>query len=445
MKIKELELNNFRGFEHLKIQFPENNLAVFIGTNGSGKSSVLDALGMLFTQFVYKLNSKSFNKEINIPSSAFQLSKNDIRKGLVNSAHTNLQVNYKDQLWNWAVSKSVDGKLVNRHSDQNGLDDLVHSISLDSQEPVPLVVYYQTHRTLHSDKKVDWLSIKTPQLVAYVGGFVPKLSKFNDFVLWFKETVDEENAEKIARESFRYRDERLEAVRAALEGVLNVMQTARYMNLHIVRPRDNTFSFEHINKDFILAINKNGQDFDINQLSDGEKTLIMLVCDIARRLTIANPALENKLEGEGVVMIDEIELHLHPAWQRNVLPALQQTFPNIQFIVTTHSPHVLNNVDARNIFLFRNENNQITCEQPDSTLGRDVNWILEEVMGVSVRPKGFDSVWGEVQELISVGGKENLQKAKQHIEKLLKDFELADDGELNAKLAIIKRKEVLGR
>ena len=78
----------------------------------------------------------------------------------------------------------------------------------------------------------------------------------------------------------------------------------------------------------------------IGQMDDDAAYEIALTGDLARRLAIANPSLESPRQGMGVVMIDEIELHLHPSWQRNVIPALDRTFPNCQFIVTTHSPLV---------------------------------------------------------------------------------------------------------
>ena len=71
----------------------------------------------------------------------------------------------------------------------------------------------------------------------------------------------------------------------------------------------------------------------IDQLSDGERSFLALICDLGRRLALANPDdLEDPLHGAGVVLIDELELHLHPTWQREVIEKLRTTFPNIQFI-----------------------------------------------------------------------------------------------------------------
>ena len=105
-----------------------------------------------------------------------------------------------------------------------------------------------------------------------------------------------------------------------------------------------------------MKVEKNGINLDVSQLSDGEKCTMTLFGDLARRLCIANPRLDDPLKGDGVVLIDEIELHMHPSWQRMVLPKLQETFPNIQFIITTHSPIVLSEVDDRfNVYYLQSD------------------------------------------------------------------------------------------
>ena len=133
-----------------------------------------------------------------------------------------------------------------------------------------------------------------------------------------------------------------------------------------------------------MTLKKQGQELVVNQLSDGEKNLLAMVGDLARRLAIANPdPTKNALEGEGIILIDEIEVHLHPKWQRDIIPRLTSTFPNCQFIVTTHSPQVLSNVKKENVFIV--EDFQVYPADA-YTFGRDSNSILSELMGVPERP-----------------------------------------------------------
>lgn len=91
---------------------------------------------------------------------------------------------------------------------------------------------------------------------------------------------------------------------------------------------------------------------------------------------------KNPLEGSGIALIDEVELHMHPKWQRKIIPMLRETFPNIQFIITTHSPQVLGELDDNiNVFLINQENNISTIEKIQSLIAWDSNLILEELMG----------------------------------------------------------------
>ena len=94
-----------------------------------------------------------------------------------------------------------------------------------------------------------------------------------------------------------------------------------------------------------MVVDKGGREIRVDLLSEGEKCTLAMIGDLARRLILANPAMENPLEGKGIVLIDEIELHMHPSWQRRILSILKEVFPNIQFIVTTHSPQVLGEAD----------------------------------------------------------------------------------------------------
>jgi len=100
-----------------------------------------------------------------------------------------------------------------------------------------------------------------------------------------------------------------------------------------------------------MEVDKDGARLTVNQLSDGEKCLMAMIGDLARRMAIANPMVDNPLEGDGIVLIDEIDLHLHPRWQRMVIPKLREVFPNCQFLISTHSPHIITNVNPENLFL----------------------------------------------------------------------------------------------
>src|SRR5690606_14860939 len=131
---------------------------------------------------------------------------------------------------------------------------------------------------------------------------------------------------------------------------------------------------------------KNGKPLFLEQLSDGERGLLALIFDLTRRLAIANPASKNAIgEGVALVLIDEIELHLHPKWQRDVLQRLRNVFKACQFVVTTHSPLVLGEVEARCVRFLEFENGKVDVTVPAEAYGMDANRILQELMDAPVR------------------------------------------------------------
>jgi predicted ATP-binding protein involved in virulence len=161
-----------------------------------------------------------------------------------------------------------------------------------------------------------------------------------------------------------------------------------------------------------MTVEKNGEELIVNQLSDGEKCLLAMTGDLARRLSIANPSLKNPLEGYGVVLIDEVDLHLHPQWQRIIIPSLERTFPNCQFIVTTHSPLVLSYLKKEQVFLLEDFK---LVEKTPHTYGRDVGSILFDVMAVLDRP---DEIKKRLEKCNRLIDDENYDDAKREIDKL---------------------------
>ena len=122
-------------------------------------------------------------------------------------------------------------------------------------------------------------------------------------------------------------------------------------------------------------------------------------------MALANQDLPDPLAGQGIVLIDEIELHMHPSWQRIILPTLCKTFPNVQFIVTTHSPQILGEVnDTFNlIMLSTEEENQVAVETMERMDGFDSNYILEEYMKTQSKNPKFQKLLDRVTEAIENG------------------------------------------
>ena len=193
-----------------------------------------------------------------------------------------------------------------------------------------------------------------------------------------------------------------------------------------------------------MVVNKNDRTtLRVDQLSDGEKCLISMIGDLARRIAIANPARENPLEGEGIVLIDEIDLHLHPLWQRMIVPNLLEVFPNLQFIISTHSPSVLTNVKPQNLYILSLQplTDNIIAKKPNESYGKTADRILEDLMGLTTtRP---DIISTELHEIYQKIEEKEYEKAKSMIA-AMKD-KIGNDSELVKAGVLISRKEMIGK
>ena len=158
------------------------------------------------------------------------------------------------------------------------------------------------------------------------------------------------------------------------------------------------------------------RELTLNQLSAGYRNMFALVMDFARRLAQANPHLENPLEAEAILMIDELDLHLHPTWQQKIIPDLRKVFPNTQIIATTHSPEIVTTVDRDQVWIL--EDYQIKpCESP--TKGMKSSDIVRYVLGLeNLRPDTEES--RTLTNLFNAIDDENLEEVKQLRQKLQK-------------------------
>ncbi|NOR56098.1 MAG: AAA family ATPase [Sulfurovum sp.] len=190
-----------------------------------------------------------------------------------------------------------------------------------------------------------------------------------------------------------------------------------------------------------MLVEKNGETIRLDQLSDGEKNMIAMIGDISRRLSMANPRMENPLEGDGIVLIDEIDLHLHPLWQRVIVSKLTEVFSNCQFIISTHSPQVLSHIRAEHIFILQPEKDDVSITKPAESYGRSTDRQLEDILGVEARPLKIKE---ELHQLYALIQEQKLEEAKQLMSELENQIE-GREAELVKANVLIKRKEILGK
>lgn len=365
MKLQHLRLEGFRGFADASIVL-EPDLTLIVGVNGAGKSSVLDAAAMLLS--CVPLDSPDQQTEPG-PSLSLQ----DFHR---QREHITMQA--RVQVAAETLSLAISAQRMGSVSFVSPVAPLLHEIAQRGLTPdAYLAMYYPTSRDAAPDLRTRWKSregsdggrnetpAETTPADALVGALTEGAVGFHDLFRWFRDREDYENAEKVARASLAWVDPQLEAVRVAVTRLLP------------------TFSRLRVDRKALrMAVDKGAETFYLDQLSDGERTLLAMVADIARRLAIANPGAADALGCEAVVLIDEVELHLHPAWQRAVPRALRRVFPGVQFVLTTHSPQVIGEVPARCVRLLRDGHIEPVSS---ATWGRDSNRILEVLMGTTSR------------------------------------------------------------
>ena len=138
----------------------------------------------------------------------------------------------------------------------------------------------------------------------------------------------------------------------------------------------------------------------VGSLSSGERSFIVLLADLARRVQVFEPGKPLD-EIAAIVLIDEIELNLHPAWQSEIVPMLAEVFAACQFIVTTHSPQVLSGVESRQVRILESDaSGTMKVSTPLSTRGRTSNYLLEGVFGASERYPPVDALIGDFNAAI---------------------------------------------
>lgn len=380
MKIKNLYLRDFKGISELELDL-EGKSTILFGVNGVGKSTVLRGIDLLYANILWRLTKSkkkladlefddlSYGKSTAVTMAAFEFP-----DGTLISYNRSIGMEsgkkHNGQNLNKIVNKFEDLYITKGYEDEDG-----NWIQEMDMKNMPVFVNYGVNR-LVLDVPVE-VSDKNlfNKLSAFDKAIESKID-FRNLFEWFRAQEDIENQEK-ARTDVNYEDKNLSAVKHAMLAMFEDFE-----DIHIER------------NPLAMMVQKDGQTLNINQLSDGEKCTIALFGDLARRMALANPSMYNPLEGTGVVLIDEIDLHMHPSWQRKVMGVLKKTFPNIQFIVTTHSPQVLGELDDDyNLFVLYREGKSIKCKKYESFIGWDANVLLEEVMNTP-------SVNVQVQNLI---------------------------------------------
>jgi predicted ATP-binding protein involved in virulence len=358
MKIEQLEVKNFKGFAHKIIDFsPQFN--VLIGDNGTGKTAVLDALavgiGTLLLGFDGIASRTIKSHEIHhIDRELGQITTFEPQYPVIVRCRGKMNET-KTLTWERSIHKK-NGRTTSKKA------KALIQYAQHCQEQVrqgktiilPLISYYSTGRLWlqKKEKSVDVLSPGSRLL-----GFVDSLEAASGekmLMRWLK-TME------MAAIQRQVPMKVLEGLKTAVKNCLEDCQSVYY----------------DLQQDRLVATLADKHSRSVNLLSDGQRTILAMTADIAYRAAVLNPHLGERaiLETPGIVLIDEIDLHLHPNWQRKIINNLRTSFPLIQFMVTTHSPTIVQSLQPGEVI---NLNDYNIGEYYD----KSVEDILEWVMGV---------------------------------------------------------------
>jgi recombinational DNA repair ATPase RecF len=420
MQIKRLTLTNVRVFERAEFDF-QPGMNLLVGINGAGKSTVLDVLRIMLSQTLPDFTAakrrsiaRYFDKDTDISIGGgfltaemfFDLEPEQSgQQTLFEIEPTYLHHLIHIPREEFIVDESRKGEVRHQTVDLEERNELKWvdewGIPIGDTPPFqaqkksqqqPIVVFFSPHRSVIGSKR----SPSVGQTAAFADALEDRALYLNEFALWWRTREELATEDQSAQRLLEVLNE---TVATFLDGC---------SNLHVVgdtRPS--------------LWVRKNGNALNVSQLSDGERSMLALVFDLSRRLALANPHSDDPLrKGRGVVLIDELDLHLHPSWQRMIVDRLTRTFPNCQFIATTHSPQIVGEVRSEQVILIENG----TARRPEQSLGMDTNWILRHLMGVAERETDTKQELNRIEALIESEEYDQAEVAIEQLRATLGDF-----------------------
>ncbi|WP_129677406.1 AAA family ATPase [Candidatus Chloroploca sp. Khr17] len=424
MQITSLQLSQVRGYEQAEFHFgPGMNLLV--GVNGVGKSTVLDVLRIMFMRALPRLTN------IKLRSEGFTTSDIANERGAltaelrmeVGGAVLHHLIHHPRERY---LSTSQEGAVRDQTYDREARDDLsyrdeqgvTHHIDAPNDLPShiklrknpPLAVYFSTRRSLYSEATGSQRERSGGgPTFAFADALRSRELRIREYANWW--LVQEELGQP----------ERVAALQTAVLRFLD-----NFTNVRVIRAPEP-----------MIVLDKRDTSLAVHQLSDGERGMLSLVLDLARRLALANPKLDDPLrDGQAVVLIDELDLHLHPRWQRTVVHKLTETFPACQFIATTHSPQIIGEVAPEQIILLEPGKQPY---RPDQSLGMDSNWILQMLMGAPERNEETTRQLEQISDFLEEG---SYEEAAAAIEQLR--IQIPSDPELTRLQTRLDRLQILG-
>lgn len=422
MKITRLSIAGLRAFEQAAFVF-DPTFTLLVGVNGVGKTTVLEALRIGLSRLLPRFTASRSRSET--------FEGDDIRVGDP-SLTVDLDFDLNGKEHHWLLHKQRDHSVPHKAGvvreqtletpDRETLTPALgqEAKALKSAKVQPVALYFTTRRSLVSDEQIKVGRTKGGQATAFADALAPRPLRLAYLAEWM--LAQERLSSELPRAA-----EHLKAFRAAAQRFLPDCEDLRAEKNDKERPR--------------LIVTKCGVPLDVRQLSDGERSMLALVLDLAQRLSQANPGLGDPVgDGAAVVLIDELDMHMHPLWQRQVMSLLTSTFPNCQFVATTHSPQIIGETQPERIILLQTEAGRIVPRRCGQAYGLDANAVLEQIMGTTSRAEPVRRAIAAVEAALDGG---ELDQARRQLA-ALRALIHGDDPTVVSLEATINNLEALG-
>lgn len=410
MQLTRISLKNYKGIKDLSIDFkPSVNLV--IGNNGAGKTSLLNGISVALSNLFHWL-----------PVSVREIGQEDIFVTAEDAgdATTNLAYHMPVEI---EIETDFDGKTykssVIKESESSItsmtavplLEHIKHLINDNLR--LPLVSFQNAGRGTVKYARKKTISLKqgkTERIDGYKGAF-DKSMNFNDIENWClrMDFAEYQNKKEVREYKF----------------FKNIVACfIQFLQNQAINPR---VYYSSVWASLVYA--ENGQETPFYNLSAGFQSVLCMAMELAYRAAVLNPDLTDVKTLEGIVLIDEIEMHLHPAWQWKIVGALQNTFPKVQFIIATHSPIILSSAKDASLFLMKSVDEIISLE---NAFGYKISDVLEDKQGTKDMPEELISYYERIENFLDAGDDKELQKIQEsvwerygkdsHVSKMIDDF-----------------------
>lgn len=385
MKITSLECSNYRCFKNLKLDF-DRQMTVLVGRNCAGKTAILDlltiAVGPYLTAFATSTGAGFSSSDAKLE----YIDPNDFAEERL--FPVSLGAIFEIDGETVETSRSLGGeKSRTTTAEAAALSQYGQRLKKSltnggggNRSSLPVLCYYGTGRIWKksrlTEKKEQSLLSETRQ-AGYRDCMNPS-SNFKDFCLWYKQLFIAFIQKRIEASST---DAPMDAKAKALQDFILAIQSS--VDAVLSHSEWGRLMYD-ASIDQVVVSDTKRVTIPVSEQSDGVKSVIAMASDLAFRCCKLNPHLgkEAPAKTTGIVLIDELDLHLHPAWQQEIARAMTDAFPSVQFIVTTHSPHLVSTVRSESIRILHDSS---VHSSPMGIQGADAGRVLKRVFGVDPR------------------------------------------------------------